>query len=92
MAKTTVDLPDALIRAAKIRAVNEGRKLKDVLADLIRAGLEGGPRRAPDPRPQVRLPLVECRHAAAPEEEATPARVADILAEEEASRARPTPA
>lgn len=37
--KTTLDLPDDLVRAVKIRAVEENRKLKDVIADLLRRGL-----------------------------------------------------
>ena len=36
MARTTLDLPDDLMRAVRIRAVNEGHRLKDVIADLIR--------------------------------------------------------
>ncbi len=37
--KTTLDLPDELMRAMKIRAATQGRKLKDVMADAIRASL-----------------------------------------------------
>jgi plasmid stability protein len=37
--KTTLDLPDGLVREIKLRAVREGRKLKDVIADLLRAAL-----------------------------------------------------
>jgi plasmid stability protein len=37
--KTTLDLPDALVKQVKIRAVREGRKLKDAVADLLRKGL-----------------------------------------------------
>ena len=37
--KATFDLPNDLVREIKLRAVNEGRKLKDVVADLIRRGL-----------------------------------------------------
>lgn len=39
--KTTIDLPPELVRKMKLRAVNEGRKLKDIAAELIRAGLRG---------------------------------------------------
>ena len=43
--RTTLDLPDELMRAVKIRAANERRKLKDVMAELLRRGLaeESGP-------------------------------------------------
>lgn len=37
--KTTLDLPNDLVREVKLRAVNEGKKLKDVISDLIRQGL-----------------------------------------------------
>ena len=37
--KTTVDLPDELIKEIKLLAVDEGRKLKDVVAELLRQGL-----------------------------------------------------
>jgi hypothetical protein len=37
--KTTLDLPNDLVREVKLRAVNEGRKLKDVISDLLRQGL-----------------------------------------------------
>jgi plasmid stability protein len=36
--KTTLDLPDALVKQVKLRAVREGRKLKDLVADLLRKG------------------------------------------------------
>src|SRR5258708_7212700 len=37
--KTTVDLPAELIKEIKLLAVDEGKKLKDVLAELLRQGL-----------------------------------------------------
>jgi hypothetical protein len=37
--KTTLDLPDDLIKDVKRLAVNEGKKLKDAMADLLRKGL-----------------------------------------------------
>lgn len=37
--KTTLDLPDALVKEVKLRAVHQGKKLKDVVADLLRKGL-----------------------------------------------------
>lgn len=37
--KTTIDLPSDLVREIKLRALNEGRKLKDTAADLLRCGL-----------------------------------------------------
>jgi plasmid stability protein len=37
--KTTLDLPEDLMREIKIRAVKGNRKLKDAIADLLRRGL-----------------------------------------------------
>ncbi|MPY87942.1 MAG: antitoxin [Luteitalea sp.] len=84
--KTTLDLPDELMRMVKIRAVHEGRKLKDIIADLLRRGLaiEGAAPRAV--RHRVRLPLVRCAHEARPDEEMTPDRVAEVLLEDETRR------
>jgi plasmid stability protein len=81
--KTTLDLPDDVVRAVKIRAVEENRKLKDMIADLLRRGLSQEPR-VSAVRKRVKLPLVECAHEARPGEEMTPERVADVLLEEEA--------
>jgi hypothetical protein len=81
--KTTLDLPDDLLREIKIRAVKENRKLKDAIADLLRRGLS---RKRLEPRKvrhRVKLPIVRCAHAARPEEEITPERAAEILLEEE---------
>jgi hypothetical protein len=40
--KTTIDLPPDLVREMKLLAVHEGRKLKDVAADLLKRGLSAG--------------------------------------------------
>jgi plasmid stability protein len=88
--KTTLNLPDALVKQVKIRAVREGRKLKDAVADLLRKGLSV----VADKEPKVQapritrdkktgLPLIECEQAAAPQDEMTPERVADILLAQE---------
>lgn len=82
--KTTLDLPDDLVRAVKIRAVQENRKLKDTIADLLRRGLAQERGRPVNVRRRLKLPLVECAHEARPDEEMTPERVAEALLEEEA--------
>jgi plasmid stability protein len=84
--KTTLDLPDDLMRAVKIRAAQENQKLKDTIADLLRRGLAQPERYAEAAPHRVTLPLVECVHAAGPGQEMTPERVAEILLEEEAAR------
>lgn len=90
--RTTLDLPDDLMRAVKIRAVEENRRLKDVIADLLRRGLAAGePSVPPEPvRSRVRLPLVQCAHPARDEDEMTPDRIAAILLAQEASDAQPS--
>lgn len=50
--KTTVDLPNELVREIKLRAVNEGRKLKEVVTELLRFGLEQGAGLPKAPTPQ----------------------------------------
>jgi hypothetical protein len=88
--KMTIDLPDALLRDIKLRAIHEGRKLKDVVADLLRKGLDmpSPPASTGAPAYLTRdersgLPLIQCRHPAAPNARLTPTRVADILLEQE---------
>lgn len=48
--KTTLDLPDALIREVKIHAIHQRKKLKDAIADLIVRGL------AVERAPKMKLP------------------------------------
>ena len=67
--KTTLDLPDELIREAKLRALIQGRTLRDLVADLLRQGLGlAAPQRpvAPPPGSLVTvgsggLPVIRCR-------------------------------
>jgi plasmid stability protein len=82
--KTTLDLPDDLVRAVKIRAAEENRKLKDLMADLLQSGLAQRRGAASTVRRRLKLPLVECAHEARPDEEMTPERVAKVLLDEEA--------
>jgi len=81
--KTTLDLPPELVRAVKIRAAEENRRLKDLVADLLRRGLEQPRIRPAGVERRVKLPLVQCAHPARPDEEMTPERVAAILLEQE---------
>jgi plasmid stability protein len=83
--KTTLELPDDLIREVKIRAVKENRKFKDEIADLLRRGLSqrNSERKV---RRRVTLPIVECSHEARRGGEMTPERVASVMLEEESVR------
>ncbi len=77
--KATLELPDDLMRAVKIRAVEQNRRLKDSIADLLRIGLLQETS-APVPMGRrVQLPLVECAREAQPGQELTAERVAEIL-------------
>ncbi|MFQ5740600.1 MAG: antitoxin [Acidobacteriota bacterium] len=82
--KTTLDLPDDLMRAVKIRAIEENRKLKDAVAELLRRGLFQKPDKRRTVRQRVEFPLVRCAHEARPGEQMTPDRVAEILLDQEA--------
>ena len=80
--KTTLDLPDDLMRTIKVRAAREDRKLKDLVEELLRRGLTAEAPQAAV-RHRVKLPLIRGGHPAAPGEEMTPERVAEILIEQE---------
>ena len=61
--KTTLELPDDLMRRVRLRAVHRRRKLKDEIAHLLEAGIAQAPepevpRKAPRPvRLRGRRPL-----------------------------------
>jgi plasmid stability protein len=88
--KTTLDLPDALVKQVKLRALRDGRKLKDAVADLLRKGLVATANKTSEEEAatvtkdkETGLPLIKCKQAASRQEELTPERVADILAGQE---------
>jgi hypothetical protein len=94
--KTTVDLPDDLVKELKLRAIHEGKKLKDTVADMLRVGLaaprgsggSGGSRTKQ--RAVVRndrktgTPVIQCPRAAPRGKELTPDRASQILISREA--------
>jgi plasmid stability protein len=41
--KTTLELPDEMMRRIKLRAVHRNRKLKDEIAQLLEAGMASAP-------------------------------------------------
>ena len=88
--KTTIDLPPELLKQLKLRAVRDGRKLKDLAADLLRDGLKAKPKSAAPPQPVFRkhkktgLPVIQGSRPAPPGQELTPDRVAEILNQQEA--------
>ena len=82
--KTTLNLPDDLMRAVKLRAVEEDRTLTETITELLRIGLAQEQGESSRRGHRVQLPLVKCTRMAKPGEELTPERVAEILLEEEA--------
>lgn len=88
--KTTIDLPDALVKEIKLRALYDGQKLKDAVADLLRKGL-AAPSELPvddDSRgytidPQTRLPIIKYSRRENPADELTPERISEILTQQE---------
>ena len=67
LVKTTIDLPEDLVKEMKFRAVREGRKLRDVAEEVFRRGLAATatPVR-PGGRHRVKLPLIPAPVGAAP--------------------------
>lgn len=65
--KTTLDLPDELVKKVKLHAIDHGQKLKQAVADLLRKGLDASsnaPDRAVRPEikvnPRTGLPYIQC--------------------------------
>lgn len=80
--KTTLELPEDLVREVRITAARENRRIKDVVAELLRVGLANRRRaKAPSP-PRVRLPLVRTKRAARASD-MSPERLHAILLEQE---------
>jgi len=49
--KTTLELPDELMRRVKLRAVHRNQRLKDAVAQLLEAGIAALPSAEPLARP-----------------------------------------
>jgi hypothetical protein len=49
--KTTLELPDELMRRIKLRAIHRNQKLKDAVAQLLEAGIAALPSAEPRARP-----------------------------------------
>ncbi|MBN9611760.1 MAG: hypothetical protein BGO26_13480 [Actinobacteria bacterium 69-20] len=85
--KTTLELPADLVQEMKLKAVQEHRRIKDVATEALRRGLLPEQRSEPDRiRHRVKLPLIRGGHPAAPGEELTPERIAQILEDEDVER------
>ncbi len=75
--RTTLNLPDDLMKAVKILAVEQNKTLQEVIAELLRYGLES---QKPRQRHRVRLPLVECAQSSV---NLDPDTIAEILLAQE---------
>ena len=88
---TTVELPVQLVDEAKARAVGDGREASEAVELYLRRGLDIAPdtsgKKLAKPiitQTETGLPLIVGGHAAAPGEELTPNRVAEIIFAEDA--------
>lgn len=78
--KTTVELPDELMRAIKVRAAEEGLSIKELLTDLLSSALSTSRKRAKPKRLRYdQMPVLKGGKKASPGKELTPERVAEIL-------------
>jgi hypothetical protein len=87
--RTTIDLPDELLRQVKAKAALDGMKLKDLITCYVEQGLKGAPpRTAPLRRRRSELPV-----ARAATGRTLPAltnlEIQQILDKEEAAGGRP---
>lgn len=87
--KATFELPEALLREIKLRAVRDGKKLKELVEDLLRKGLSASlapgeqrkSRIGKDPR--TGLPIILGGKRAKAGDEITPDRIKEILLQQE---------
>lgn len=85
--KTTLEIPDDLFREAKSRAALTGQKLKDVVAEGLRAVLHGKPRPV-QKRRRIKFPVLTSRGKgplSIPDDAAFRAELLDDLARHEAA-------
>jgi hypothetical protein len=79
-----LELPSDLVCDIKLHSAQEGRKLHDAEADLLRTGLAAEQAGAESRKKRVSLPLIECKNSAVPGSELTPDKVAATLLQQEA--------
>ena len=80
--RTTIDMPDELMQAAKVRAAERGEKLKDLITRAVahEVGIQGRSRKGD----RVALPLIG--RNARPEVSVTSADIEAALAAEDSER------
>lgn len=85
--RTTIDLPDELLRQVKAKAAIDGMKLKDLITRYVEQGLRGVPPTGPHGRRRSELP-VSRDTTGRPLPSLTNADIQRILDEEEAVSGR----
>lgn len=86
--RTTIDLPDDLLRQVKARAALDGLKLKDLITRYVEQGLRDMPSKAPLRRRRSELPVARAA-TGHPLPALTNGEIQRILDEEEAGLGRP---
>ena len=85
--KTTVEIPDDLMKAIKLRAIEEGKKLNEIMPELLLNGLKNKAPKLAKARigvdEKTGLPIILCSKT--PKVDLTPAQISEILLEQEAS-------
>jgi len=76
--KTTLDLPDDLLRMARMRAAREDRTFKDVVTEALRHGLANRPESS-HRTGRAGFPLITNRGPALPPDALSPDELAGIL-------------
>lgn len=85
--RTTIDLPDDLLRQAKVQAALSGLKLKDLIARYIEQGLrQGGNAFSVQPRQRSPLPMIRKAATGKPIPALSNAEMQEILDDEDAER------
>ena len=77
--KMTFDLPPDVVQRLKMRAAEEGLKLKDLIAEACRSFLTQPKKPKKRRAKKLPFPIFKGGHPAKPGEEMTPERVAEIL-------------
>jgi hypothetical protein len=86
--KTTLNLDDTLYRRAKIKALEEGRTVSEMIEECLHLLLNGGLMASP-PLQRVPLPLIESTLAENRQPHLSPTAGDDILGAQEAAWACP---
>ena len=89
--KTTLDLPADLVRQLKRQAKAQKKNLADTAAEALRIGLARQPEESAivvTRHKRTKLPLIVCRRRPSAAETLTPARVAEILSQQDLEWAR----